>query len=394
MNRCTALLVLALLLLGNLSRSQAQQAHVNLDWNPQANTQNLTPMYADVISPEVHDDQTVTFRVRVPGADEVLLSSYVLLPALGHEAPVPFELGDEGTWTLTIGPVPPNIYPYRLVIDGATVPDPNNTMARYANQPPYSQLVVHGDGPAFYDARTVPHGAVTRHIYHSDVTDGEREVYVYTPPGYDPTQTYPVLYLLGGSGELASTWSRDGRVNFIMDNLLAEGRVEPMVIVMPNNQVVHRRLPNHEAVTFDLFEDDLRQHIIPLIEAQYSVRTDPSGRALAGLSMGGRHTQFVGFRSLDLFRSFGVLSAGHVDTETLNADFLNDPTINDKIDYLFVGQGTTEARPDGRTEALHEALLNHGVDHAYYVGGGSGHDWITWRHLLYARFLPGLWGGE
>ncbi len=371
---------------------QAQQAQVNLDWNPQKNTQNLVPYGANVISPEVRDDRTVIFRVRAPRAQEILLTGAPLLLALGAgNKPVPLKKGDDGVWTVTVGPLKPNMYVYKFVIDGVTVPDPNNTLSGFADQPPYSQLVIHGDGPAYYDARNVPHGTVTRHIYHSDVTNGEREIYVYTPPGYDRSKKYPVLYLLGGSGEIASTWAIDGRANFIMDNLLAEGKALPMIIAMPNNQVVHRSDPKHTELTFKIFEADLRKHIIPVVEKNYSVRADRRSRAIAGLSMGGRHTQFVGFKSLDLFSSFGVLSAGDVDTEKTSAEFLNDPKVNQKVDYLFVGQGTTEERPGTRTVVLHEALLKHNIKHEYYVGGDGGHDWGTWRHLLYAKFLPGLW---
>jgi enterochelin esterase family protein len=178
-----------------------------------------------------------------------------------------------------------------------------------------------------------------------------------------------------------------------MDNLLAEKKAVPMVIAIPNNQVVHRNNPRHTELTFKLFEAELRQHVIPLIEREYSVRRDPKGRALSGLSMGGRHTQFVGFNSLDLFASFGVLSAGDVDSEKSIAKFLNDLDVNKKIDYLFVGQGTEEAagRMGARCVALHEALLNHKITHEYYVGGHGGHDWATCRHLLYYRFLPNLW---
>lgn len=218
-------------------------------------------------------------------------------------------------------------YVYKLIIDGVTVPDPNNTYSRFADQPPYSQLIVPGNGPAYYDARNVPHGAVTRHVYHSDVTNGEREMYVYTPPGYDRSKKYPVLYLVGGSGELASTWPLDGRANFIMDNLLAEGKALPMIIAMPINQMIHRSHPKHTELTFNLFEAELRKHIIPFVEKAYSVRADRNGRALSGLSMGGRHTQFVGFKCLDLFASFGVLSAGDIDTEKSSAAFLNDPGV-------------------------------------------------------------------
>lgn len=193
--------------------------------------------------------------------------------------------------------------------------------------PPYSELVVQGSGPAYYDARKVPHGVVTRHVYHSNVTNGERELYVYTPPGYDRSSRYPTLYLLGGSGELPSNWIYDGRANFIMDNLLAEGKAVPMVIAIPNNQVVHRNNPKHTELTFKIFEADLRQHIIPLVER-------------------------VGFNSLDLVANFGVLSAGDVDSEKTIATFLNDPDVNEKVDYLFggqvhiaqLGQGARESR--------------------------------------------------
>jgi enterochelin esterase family protein len=133
------------LALAAMSHAAAQQAHVNLDWNPQKNTQNLVPFGGSVISPEVRDDGMVTFRVRAPRAQEILLSAGTISAALGTgNKPVPFTKGEDGVWTLTIGPVPPNMYVYKLVIDGVAVPDPNNTLAGFADQPPYSQLVVHG----------------------------------------------------------------------------------------------------------------------------------------------------------------------------------------------------------------------------------------------------------
>ncbi len=372
----------------------AQQANVNLDYNPQKNTENLVPFSAPLNSPDVRDDRTVTFRLRAPEARSVSLAGVAILVALGKDKPVPFEKGSDGVWSLTVGPLRPDLYAYHLVVDGVQVADPNNQIAGFpAAMPPYSQLVVHGDGPAYYDARDVPHGAVTRHVYHSAVTKGERELYVYTPPGYDRSKKYPVLYLLGGSGELPHGWIYDGRASFIMDNLLAERKAVPMLIVVPNNQVVHRNHPRHAELTFATFEAELRQHVIPLVEREYSVLASPKGRALAGLSMGGRHTMFVGFRSLDLFGSFGVLSAGDTDAENSLAGFLTDPAVNSKVDYLFVGQGEAEAkgRIGERCVALRDALVRHGVKHEYYVGGQNGHDWSTWRHLLYFKFLPGLW---
>jgi enterochelin esterase-like enzyme len=369
----------------------AQQANVNLDWNPHKNTQNLTPYGANVISPEVRDDHTVTFRVKAPDARTVALAGGPVLLAIGKgNNPIPFEKGADGVWTLTVGPLKPNMYVYRFLLDGVAVVDPNNTFTGFSDQPGYSTLVVHGDGPSYYDAKPVPHGTVSRHVYHSEVLNGEREMYVYTPPNYDRNRRYPVLYLLGGSGELASTWNIDGRAGFIADNLIAEGKAFPMIIAMPNNQVVHRSDPKHTELTFPLFEKELRTEIIPLVDKTYSTQPGPHGRAIAGLSMGGRHAQLVGFKSLDLFASFGILSAGDPESEKSTPAFLNDPAINKKVDYLFVGLGTYEDQPTNRSVVFHQILEKHGIVHDYYIGGDGGHDWGTWRaHLNY--MLPKLW---
>lgn len=371
----------------------AQQAHVNLDWSPQKNSQNLVPFGANVISPEVRDDHTVVFRLKAPRAQQVELAGGPLLLALhkGNQ-PLPFQKGGDGIWTLTVGPLMPNMYVYRFILDGVAVPDPNNTLVGFANQPGYSILIVHGNGPSYFDARNVPHGTVSRHIYHSNVTDGEREIFVYTPPGYDRNKHYPVLYLLGGSGELASTWNLDGRAGFIEDNLIAEGKALPMIIAMPNNQVLHRSDPRHTERTFQLFEMELRQNIVPLVEKNYSVQTNRHGRAIAGLSMGGRHAQLVGFKCMDLFASFGILSAGDPDSEKVTPEFINDPETNAKVDYLFVGLGTFENDPKNRSVLFHQVLQKHRIKHDYYLGGDGGHDWGTWRDNL-AHMLPNLWRG-
>lgn len=369
----------------------AQQAHVNLDWNPHANSDGLLPYGATLLSPEVHADRRITFRVSAPEASSVLLEGGPMLLALGEGTqPVPFTRGEEGVWSLTVGPVAPNLYIYKFRIGGALVPDPNNTFTGFAAQPGYSTVVVPGDGPAYYDAKDVPHGAVARHVYHSSVTNGEREMYVYTPPGYDPSREYPVLYLLGGSGEIASTWNIDGRAGFIADNLLASGQMVPMIIAMPNNQIVHRRHPEHTALTFDIFERELIEEIVPLVESHYSVRAERHGRALAGLSMGGRHAQLVGFRHLEEFASFGILSAGLVPEPGEAPEWATSASaFNQRVDYLFVGLGTYENQPTNRSVLFHQALAARDVTHDYYVGGNGGHDWGTWRdHLHY--MLPKL----
>ncbi|MCF0055873.1 esterase [Dyadobacter sp. CY356] len=370
----------------------AQQANVNLDWNPQKNTENLVPYGGNVVSPDVKDDHTITFRLKAPDAHEVKLTGGPILLALGVKDPVPFKKGDDGIWSLTVGPVKPNIYVYRFLLDGVAIVDPNNTITGASNQPGYSSVVVHGNGPAYYDAKNVAHGNITRSIYHSDVLNGEREIFVYTPPGYDPKKKYPVLYLLGGSGELASGWMLDGRANFIADNLLAESRIVPMIIAMPNNQVLHRNDPNHIEKTYTLFEKELRSQIVPFVDKNYSTIKDRKSRAISGLSMGGRHTQIVGMNDLDLFSSFGILSAGDLETEKLNAAFFNDPKVKEKVDYLLIGHGSAEVDfVEKRSAATHEALEKHGIKHDYFIGGDGAHDWGTWRMLLNDKLLPNLW---
>ena len=379
-------LVILLFLCSSLFYVAAQQAHVNLDWDPQKNKENLTPFSANVISPEVLDDHTVIFRLRAPDVSKVILTGTMFV---GDEAgkQVPFTKDDKGLWTLKIGPLIPDIYLYYFIIDGVKVVDPNNSYAGFAAMPPFSMLFVHGDGPAFYDAKNVPHGAITTHFYFSAVTNGQREMLVYTPPDYDKSKKYPVLYLLGGSGDLAQTWYMHGQANFIMDNLLAEGKALPMIIVMPNNQLVHRSNPKHTELTFNLVEREMKEVIIPFVESHYSVIKNKHGRAISGLSMGGRHAQYVGLNNLDLFASMGLLSAALPVDQT---PALKDPDINSKLDYFFVGAGTHETRPGVRHEVLHNDLVKMNVKHEYYVGSNGAHDLITWRHLLYYRFLPNL----
>jgi enterochelin esterase family protein len=373
-----------MLSIGSLS---AQQDHVNVDWDPQRNKEGIVPFSARVISPEVHDDHTVTFRLQGNNkVQEVTVSGSMFVGPEANKR-VPLVKGDDGVWSATIGPLVPDIYLYWFQIDGVNMADPNNTYAGQAAMPAFSMLWVHGDGPAFYDAKEVPHGAITQHFYHSSVTDAERYMLVYTPPGYDPAKKYPVLYLMGGSGDLPETWTMHGQANFIMDNLMAEGKVVPMLIVIPNNQIVHRSHPRHTELSFPLMEREYKEAIIPFVEANYNVIQDRHARAIAGLSMGGRHTQYIGLRNLDLFGSIGIFSAALGVDET---PILRDPDFNSKVDYLFMGAGTYETNPRARHQVLHDELVEMGVDHEYLVGSRGAHDLITWRFLL-DHFLQKLW---
>ena len=364
----------------------AQQSHVNIDWDPQRNKEGLNPYGTRVISPEVHDDHTVTFRLIGPNVNSLTVSGTMFV---GEEAGkrVPLVKGADGIWSVTIGPLVPDIYIYSFQMDGVNIVDPNNTMTGNAAQPAMGFLWVHGNMPAFYDAKNVPHGNVTQHFYHSTVTNGERTLLVYTPPEYDPAKKYPVLYLMGGSGEDAESWIKNGQANFIMDNLLAENKVDPMLIVFPNNQIVHRSHPQHTELSFPLMEREFKEVIIPYVESRYSVINDKHSRAISGLSMGGRHAQYVGIRNLDIFGNIGILSAAMPIDDT---PLLRNPDINSKIDYLFVGAGTFETNPTARHQVLHDELVKLGVKHEYLVGSRGAHDFTTWRFLLH-HFLQNLW---
>lgn len=366
----------------------AQQSHVNIQYDPQRNTENINPFCAQVISPEVKDDHTVIFRVKAPNAKEVSIHGSMFV---GDEArkEVPFVKGDDGIWTLTLGPLKPEIYFYYITIDGVSNVDPNNTFTGHAAMPAFSMLFVHGDEPAWYDPKPdVPHGTITTHYYKSSVTGGLRDMMVYLPANYNPKKKYPVLYLMGGSGDLTETWVMHGRANWILDNIIDEGRAKEMIVCFPNDQMVTRSHPKHTELAFPLIEKELIQCVVPYMESHYNVIKNKHGRALAGLSMGGRMTQYVGLRNLDVFGSLGILSAaiGFEDTPAVH-----DPDINKKIDYLFVGGGTYETGFMGRHKNLHNDLDKLGIKHQFYEGGGGAHDLVTWRHLLYDEFLPNLW---
>ena len=179
------------------------------------------------------------------------------------------------------------------------------------------------------------------------MTSGERELYVYTPPGYDRAKTYPVLYLLGWQWRIAVELDLMTACKLHHGQPFGEKKPSRCQLLFRTTKLVHRNHPKHSDVTFKLFEAELRRHVIPLVEREYAVRRGPKGRALSGLSMGGRHTMFVGFNSLDLFASFGALSAGDMDSENSLAKFLNDPDVNQKVDYLFWARRSGGRGPHG-----------------------------------------------
>ena len=338
----------------------AQQSRVNIQYDPQrTEPEGILPYNCRVLSPEVHDDHTVTFRVNAPNATTVQLTGSMFV---GNNRQRPnFTKNDKGVWELTIGPLAPEIYLYYIIIDGVQNIDANNQFTGHAAMPSFSMLFVHGDEPAWYDPKPdVPHGAWTTHYYYSNVTNGLRDLIVYTPANYNPKKKYPVLYLMGGSGDLTETWIMHGRANWILDNVIAEGKAKEMIVVFPNDQMVTRSHPQHTELAFPMIERDLIDNIIPFVESHYSCIKDKHARALSGLSMGGRMTQYVALRNLDVFGSAGILSAAIGLDET---PAIKEPDVNKKIDYLFVGGGQYETGMMGRHTTLHNQLTELGVEH-------------------------------
>jgi len=331
-------------------------------------------------SPEVHEDRRVTFRIQAPEAMKITVVDGNLMEAL--DGPKDLTKGEDGVWSLTVGPLEPGIYDYGFSIDGSPrVPDPANRNLIRRTWGPTSYVEVPGAAPLFDSIRDVPHGTVSTHTYHSKSLGVIRQFRVYTPPGYEAgSAKYPVLYLFHGGGGEETQWTTVGRADIILDNLIADGKAVPMVVVMPYGHVPAREGGN---ATED-FEKDLLQHVKPIIEKLYRVKTDRANRAIAGLSMGSGHSLHIGLGNLDLFSYVAAFSGGgrNQGIENMSADELNK-----KLKVLYLGCGKTDFVFES-ANALDKLLTDKGINHLYTVTEG-GHTWANWRHYLneYAAML-------
>jgi enterochelin esterase-like enzyme len=279
-----------------------------------------SPLLAQrVVSPEVAPDGRVTLRLRAPGAKEVVLR-FDTLP------PTPLQRDEGGVWLITTPPLQPDVYVYDFLVDGQRIPDPSNSFSKYNLLNSESQVRVPGPATLPWEISDVPRGVVHRHYYHSAVVGDERDFLVYTPPGYDAhaKTPYPVLYLLHGYSDDATAWTSVGRAHVILDNLIALGQAKPMLIVMPLGygdwgmirggwEGIHDldlRRRNYEK-----FGEALLGEVMPRVERNYRVATDRNGRAIAGLSMGGTESLFVGLDYPDWFAWIGSFSAGGMDED-------------------------------------------------------------------------------
>jgi enterochelin esterase-like enzyme len=342
------------------------------------------PQYKAV---DVHEDRTVTFKFNAPTAKEVVLVANFL------PNPTPLQKDEKGIFSLTVGPLDPAIYHYHYTIDGVRGIDPHNFYSqRGADDATGSIFEVHAAEPAYFDPRPVPHGEVRVVWYESKSVDAERSFRVYTPPGYETSKTkYPVLYLLHGSAQNENDWTEVGRANFILDNLIAQQKAKPMLIVMPFGHAQASHLsgavtPANEKST--AFADDLLGQIIPAVEKTFRVSARPDDRALAGLSMGGGQTVSIGFTHLDLFHSIGIFSAGAGGNDPVKQypDLLSDPAAtNKKMKVIWICAGDKDFALAG-AQNLDKILTEHNVRHTFTVTPGI-HEWKVWRYSL-DEFAP------
>lgn len=354
-------------------------------------------------SPEVHADRTVTFRLRAPEATRVELVGEVTQ----GKGPQPMTREADGVWSVTIGPLAPEIWIYNFRIQGVDVQDPSNisVMPRAAGGAAPSNFVeVPGDTPAFYDARPVPHGEVRMVLYESKAMGVHRYLWVYTPPDYDWSNArYPVYYLLHGNGETQSGWVMNGRANIILDNLIADRKAEPMVVVMPHGHPVQSASVGPFALVppagepgmlnFRLFTRDLLDQIIPFVERNYRVYTDPDRRAIGGLSMGGFQSIEIGLAHPELFRyvlaysgGFGALGAQppaeSIETQSTWKDLLANPAAARKnLRLLFLGSGQQETGMRASGQQLVRLLQERDVN-ARWSDYPGGHVFSVWRNHL------------
>ena len=334
-----------------------------------------------VHSPVVAADRTVTFRFRAPEAQKVELSGQ-FLP--GNET---MEKDSMGVWSITVGPVEPNLYPYHFVADGISVADPANPDL-FPNENFKPSLVdVPGDTPALHAVRDVPHGELTYAFYVSQKLDRTRPLLVYTPPGYRAgTDDYPVLYLVSGTTDTEQTWFRAGRANFILDNLIAQQKAVPMIIVMPyGNMMMGTPRPDtpQAADMYRAFSDELLAHIIPYVEANYRVVADREHRAIAGFSRGGGQSLFTAFNNPGKFAWVGSYAA-YLTPEVCESHFpglwASPDETNSRLRLLWLGVGKSDFLYQ-QAVAFNGFLAEKKIKHTALITDG-GHTWMNARHYL------------
>ncbi len=332
-------------------------------------------------SPEVHADRTVTFRFRAPQAQKVELSGQFL------RSNQPMQKDESGLWSITVGPVEPNLYPYNFVVDGVGVADPVNPEI-FPNEGFKASLVdIPGDTPGLHHVQDVPRGELTYAFYESKTLNRTRPLVIYTPPGYRAgTDKLPVFYLVSGTTDTEETWFRAGRLNVILDNLIAQKKAVPMIVVMPYGNM-HLGMPRPDrpevAAAYRVFSDELVTNVIPYVEANYRVVADREHRAIAGFSRGGGQSLFTAFLHSDKFAWIGSYAAyltPEVSLTHFPQLFAQPDKTNAQTKLLWLGVGRSDFLYEQAT-AFDAFLKEQGIEHKTLITEG-GHTWMNARHYL------------
>jgi enterochelin esterase-like enzyme len=339
----------------------------------------------NLVSPEVLPDHRVVFRISATNATKVTLFGDWMQT---NEVQT-MTRDDKGVWSATAGPFAPGLTIYTFTVDGVTTPDPVNPRIKLRARTSASMVYVPGNPPELWEARDVPHGTVNVIWAKSEITGDTRAYYVYTPPGYEASgsKRYPVLYLLHGSNDTAAGWTDVGKANFILDNLIAENKAVPMIIVMPWGHAVPFNGP--QSYNTAVFESYLLKEVMPQVEKKYRVAAGRENRAIAGLSMGGGQSLEIGFGHLDLFSAVGAFSSG-VATNfegRFKAELDDSKGTNTKLKLLWIGCGRQDPVFE-RNQKFAELLTTHNIKNTFYPMEGM-HQFAVWRRC-FAELAPQL----
>jgi len=332
-------------------------------------------------SPEITSRHRVTFRLLAPNATKVGLQAQFL------QETRPMTKDSKGIWHVTVCPVKPDIYQYNFLVDGLQVVDPSNCWLKVWLRNSKNLVEIPGDEPMFYEEQQVPHGTVHIHKYQSKSLGIPRQLYLYTPPGYETDQNtrYPVLYLFHGFGDTEDAWTEVGRANLIMDNLIAGKKARPFIIVMPYGHTPSSPPVMQSIGRYEAYEKDLIKDIIPYVRKCYRVSSEQKDRAVAGLSMGGGQSLTIGMGNLDLFDWVGAFSSAVPEGHKLDKLLAEPESINEKLELLWVGCGRKDFLFEANQKFL-ERLKNEKIEHTSHITEGV-HEWRIWRNYL-NEFAP------
>lgn len=332
-------------------------------------------------TPLVSPDGKVTFTLKAPQATTVELSGQFLTK---NER---LQKNDAGVWNITLGPIKPDIYPYNFIVDGISVADPSN-MNLFPNEGfKASLLEVPSEKPALTSVQNVPHGEVRYCQVQSDYMQATRPLLVYTPPGYETSgKKYPVFYLVSGTTDTEETWFKVGKINVILDNLIAQGKAVPMIVVMPYGNMMNGTPGPATIQAADMYKDfgeELTRTLIPYVESKFRTFKDRDSRAIAGFSRGGGQSLFTGLNHLELFANIGSYSA-YLTPQVVDAYFpkliANPQLLNSQLKVFWLGVGSSDFLYKDAITFM-DLLKNKGVNHKSLITEG-GHTWMNARHYL------------